>query len=110
MVGILKMKHCTVVISFPVSTSDFKKEAATKIRNFKRDEIIQYYSILKTSFKRNRYRCRIIQCSESETFETDPDPWIRTLDYGYVSCSFPPSLQRCQQKISFLNNFFLLIT
>ncbi len=31
-------------------------------------------------------------------FETDPDPWIRTLDYGSGSCSFGQWLSSCQQQ------------
>ncbi len=48
-------------------------------------------------------------------FETDPDPWIRTLAYGSSSgsgsCFFREWLSRCQQKISlFFIFFYLLLT
>ncbi len=46
-------------------------------------------------------------------FETDPDPWIRTLDYGFWSgsgsesgsgfCSFGQWPRRCQLKIRFFS-------
>ncbi len=38
--------------------------------------------------------------SDPWIFETDPDPWIRELDYRSGSCSFRWWLSRCQQKIS----------
>ncbi len=43
-------------------------------------------------------------------FKTDPDPWIRTLDYRYGSgsCSSRQWHSRCQQNVSFIKFVFCL--
>jgi hypothetical protein len=46
-----------------------------------------------------------------KVFETDPDPWIRTLDYGSGSrsCSFLQRLSRCQRKSFFLHFLYMYL-
>jgi hypothetical protein len=50
----------------------------------------------------------VFQIRETCYFTTDPDPWIRTQNYGSRSCSFRKWLSRNQQSIFF--KVFLLFT
>jgi hypothetical protein len=54
--------------------------------------------------------CIFFSVPDSLHFDTDTDPWIRTLDYGSRygsgsgSCTFRQWLSRCKQKIIFFYN------
>ncbi len=50
--------------------------------------------------------CRVYTVPVYRIRHFDPDPWIRSLDYGSESCSFCQRLSWCQLKIISLKRFF----